>query len=107
MNIQENSFIVNLADHILDPIDKVLNKFEVHPSILKINERVGGGNFRFSNVTHKELLKEINSLNPKKSITSISIPVKSLKENADIVGNILYEIINSDIYFVTLIFRKS
>ena len=40
LNIQENSFIVNLADHILDPIDKVLHKFEVHPSILKINERV-------------------------------------------------------------------
>ena len=97
LNIQENSFIVNLADHILDPIDKVLYKFEVHPSILKINERVEGGNFRFSNVTHEELLKERNSLNPKKSNTSNSIPVKSLKEDADIVGNILYEIINSDI----------
>ena len=57
LNIQENSFIVNLADHILDPIDKVLHKFEVHPSILKINERVEGGNFRFSNVTHEDLLK--------------------------------------------------
>ena len=87
LNIQENSFIVNLADHILDPIDKVLHKFEVHPSILAL----------FSNVTHEELLKERNSLNPKKSNTSNSIPVKSLKENADIVGNILYEIINSDI----------
>ena len=41
LNIQENSFIVNLADHILDPIDKVLHKFEVHPSILKIDEGRG------------------------------------------------------------------
>ena len=73
LEIQENSYILNSADHLQDPIDKALHKFNAHPSILKIRERVKGGTFRFSNMTQKEVVSEINSLNPNKANISNSI----------------------------------
>ena len=97
LGIQENKFIINSADHILHPVDKSLYKFQSHPSILKIKERVKGNKFRFSNVTQDELMREINNLNPNKANTSYNIPVKNLKDNVDISGNVLFKIINNDI----------
>ena len=98
LEIQENSYILNSADHLLDPIDKALYKFDNHPSILKIREKVNGAKFRFSSVTLQELVREINSLNPKKANTSNSIPVTNLKENTDIIVNVLHKIVNEDIF---------
>ena len=97
LEIQDNSYILNQNHHILDPIERVLFKYRDHPSILQINKRVVGRNFRFSNITKEDLLGEINSLDSKKANTSHSIPVKSLKETFDMTGDYLHEIINKDI----------
>ena len=87
MNINENKLITNKTDHISDPIDKALFKFEHHPSILKIKEKVGVGvGFSFNNVSKEEIMKEIKKLNPKKATTSESIPTGTLKKDADIIG---------------------
>ena len=98
LEIQENNYILKSADHILDPVDKALHKFYNHPSILKIREKVNGVRFGFSPVTREELVREINSLNPKKANTSNSIPVTNLKENIDVIVNVLHKIINEDIF---------
>ena len=36
LDIQENTYILNSADHLIDPIEIALHKFDSHPSILKI-----------------------------------------------------------------------
>ena len=97
LDIEKNSFIVNSADHIVDPIERAIFKYNNHPSILKIRARVQGQSFKFSNVTKEDLLREINFLNPNKANTSNSIPVKNLKENIDVTGHTLHRIINNDI----------
>ena len=56
---------------------------------MKIKEGVKGNKFRFSNLTQDDLIREINKLNPTKANTSNSIPVKNLKDNIDISGNVL------------------
>ena len=97
LHIQENRFIVNSTENIYDTVDKALFKFQSHPSILKIKERVEGNKFRFLNVTRGELMMEINDLNPNKANTLNNIPVKNLQDNIDITGNTLLKIINDDI----------
>ena len=97
LNINENKFIMNTADHIHDPVERALHQFKVHPSILKIKERVRGVKFSFLNVSNEEILREINGLNPKKANTSNSIPINNLKDNADITEKSLHKIINDDI----------
>ena len=97
LEIKENNYIVNSCDHISDPINKALHKFDNHPSILKIRGKVNGVKFKFSPVTLGKLEREINSLNPKKANTSNSIPSMNLKENIDVIVNVLHNIINEDI----------
>ena len=64
---------------------------------MKIKERVKGNKFRFSNLNQDDLIREINKLNPTKANMSNNIPVKNLKDNIDISGNVLLKIINNDI----------
>ena len=77
LKIQENKFIVNSANHILNSVDTALYKFQSHPSILKIKERVKGNKFRFSTLSQDDLIREINKLNPTKANTSNNIPMKN------------------------------
>ena len=57
LDIREKKFTINSANHILDPIDKILFKCKDHPSILKIKEKVLVENkFTFLNVTKEDLV---------------------------------------------------
>ena len=69
LEIEENKFIVNSANHILNSVDKALYKFHSHPSILKIKETAKGNKFTFSNLTQDDLIREINKLNHTKANT--------------------------------------
>ena len=97
LDIGETKFIINSADHIVDPIERAIFKYKNHPSILEIRARLQGQSFKFYNVTKEDLLREINFLKPNKANTSNSIPVKNLKGNIDITGDSLHRIINNDI----------
>ena len=81
----------------MNSVDKALYKFQSHPSILKVKERVKGNKFRFSNLTQDDLIREINKLNLTKANMSNNIPVKYLKDNIDISGNVLLKMINNEI----------
>ena len=70
-----------------DPILRAIQKYEDHPSILKIKEITPKNElFSFKPTDLKAVIKEIGNLNESKSSPIESIPAKILKENFDIIG---------------------
>ena len=97
LDVEENKYLINSTVGIYHPIDIAIKKFISHPSILKIREKVKETSFSFSNVTLEDVELKIKLLNPNKANTFRNIPVKNLKENVDITGNILHKIIHDAI----------
>ena len=79
---------------IEDPIYAIITKFSHHPSILKINGIVNKQKFSFRATTLTEIEQEISILSIKKANPSNSVSSKELKENVDVCGRILHNIIN-------------
>ena len=50
--------------------------------------------FSFSNVCVADVKKEIRKLDPRKAIQNTDIPVRILKQNADIFGNYICDLFN-------------
>ena len=95
LDITENSFLLNRsAEEIEDPIDRLITKFENHPSILKIKEMVCKEEFSFNLVDLADVEKELSQLNSKKAHTQNDIPVKPLKETVDVCGSVLLYLVN-------------
>ena len=70
-----------------DLVIKCSVKYRNHPSILKMGEvcnRKQCSLFSFSHVDKKEILKEILSLDSTKVSQDTDIPLKIIKDNADI-----------------------
>ena len=83
------------TEGIVDPVDAAIKKFEVHPSILTIKEKVKITNtFSFEKIDVDDIELEIKKLNHKKANTFNGIPTKILKENCDICCQPLYNIVN-------------
>ena len=80
-----------------DPIEKIISKYSNHPSIKLINENVLKGNFTFKAVNVVDIGKKVRALHSNKSSMSLSIPPKILKENSDICGKPLTNVINNGI----------
>jgi hypothetical protein len=77
-------------------IDKMIRKFQNHPSILKINENVKmEGKFQFRDVTEEETFKRIISLDPSKACMKDDIPTKVILGTGDIVSSSLTTIFNN------------
>ena len=51
--------------------------------------------FSFRKVTYEEILNEINSLGTSKSTQSVDIPIKIIKNNADIFANFILQNFNN------------
>ena len=69
-----------------DPVLKAIEKYENHPSILKIKENIPEGEcFSFKQTNLKSVIKEICNLDDSKSFPIESMPAKILKEVSDIV----------------------
>ena len=62
-------------------------RFRNHPSITAIKNLNKGTRFDFCRVSVQDVLKEIKKLSTRKATQSTDIPVKILKENADIFGS--------------------
>ena len=78
-----------------DVIDKMVKKFQNHPSILKINENVQlDENFKFRDVTEEEMFRKIISLDPSKACMKNDIPTKVLLGTGDIVCSSLTKLFN-------------
>ena len=75
-----------------------LKKFETHPSIIDIKEKVIVENkFSFSKVGIGDIQFEVRSLKTKKAGTFMDIPSKLLKQVADIIVEPLMQIWNNEI----------
>ena len=73
--------------------------------------------FSFKNVTKEEILKELNNLKIKKATQNIDIPTKTIMENCDIFGDLIFSnlngCVNTSLYplllkmaNITLVYKK-
>ena len=101
-NLKIDSNLVEITENlnISDPVLKAIKKYEKHPSIIQIKEKMKNKNmsFSFSFVTKETILNELRKLNPKKACQESDIPVKIIKENLDIVSNFVYNNFNNSLF---------
>ena len=98
LDIPENRVLLNDTGELTSPVKVALKKFEVHPSIIDINEKVDvEEKFSFSKVNLCDIEFELKNLNTKKATTFMNIPAKVLKQVKDIIGEPLMQIWNNEI----------
>ena len=101
-NLKLDSNLVEITENlsISDPVLKAINKYEKHPSAIKIKEKMKNKNmsFYFSFVTKETILNELRKLNPKKVSQKSDIPLKIIKKNLDIVSNFVYNNFNNSLF---------
>ena len=95
----------NLGDNITnpnitDPVFCAIQKYEIHPSILKIEEMMGTNNlsFSFKFIDRKKIFNELQKLKSKKACQGSDIPVKIIKENIDIITDFIYNNFNNSLF---------
>ena len=87
-------------DNITNPTYLAIEKYKNHPSILTIKNKMqslGHPSFSFQYVSHDQVLKEVNKLNPRKASQDSDIPVKVIRENIDIVAYFIYNNFNNSL----------
>ena len=98
LDIHGNQYTVENVENISDPVDKGIKKFEFHPSILliknRIDKNISPNLFCFNEVTKAEVLKEINSVNNKKATPFSAIPSKILKISSECYADTLTSLVN-------------
>ena len=96
LDINENSYIVNNeSSTILDPVERAIKKYEIHPSILLIKSKIGNEkSFKFEAISVSDIEKEIKTINPRKATPSGNIPPKILKLSSDTTATTLQELFN-------------
>ena len=98
LDITENKVLLNDTGDLKDPVKIALKKFESHPSIIYINEKVTVENkFSFSKVRICDMVLEIRNLKTKKASTFMNIPTKQLKKDTEIIEEPLMQIWNNEI----------
>ena len=80
---------------IFDIIERILIKYNNHPSVLKIKDNVNNEvKFNFSNTNLGNIVDKINDLNINKPTTFNNIPAKILKENSNVCSEFLNKCYN-------------
>ena len=72
-----------------------VNKFQNHPSILKIKSNRTYSGFSFRQVNHEEILRELKYLDISKTAQLEGIPTKTGRENSNVLAIFLVKAINS------------
>ena len=85
---------VPLADNISHTIFRAILKYANHPSTIVIKDLNNTSMFSFSNVSVADVKKEIRKLDHRKATQNTDIPVRILKQNADIFGNYICDFFN-------------
>ena len=99
LNIKENRFITNRSsDGTTDPLDKAIDRYKLHRSILLIQERRQNHNvFSFKTVAIGDIEKKINNIDPKKATTSNNILPKIFKKSSKVSASVLLKLFNDSI----------
>ena len=87
--------IVSSEDILWDDIHAIIKKYENHPSVIKIKEKVReGNNFYFKDMTPEDFEKEILKLDPKKASTENDIPIRMMIKLYDLISKQLSDCYN-------------
>ena len=86
-----------LAERLSDPVLKAILKYNNHPSIAAIRNANNNSHFHFNEVSVEEVYKEVRKLSTRKSVQSTDIPIRVLKENADIFAGYFCGFFNESI----------
>ena len=79
-------------------MEKAIKKYEIHPSILLIKNKIGNEkSFKFEAISVSDIEKEIKTINPKKATPSGNIPPKILKLSSDTTAITLQELFNESL----------
>ena len=98
LDISENQMILTRNSHIVNPLRKVIKKFENHPSIIEIKRNVTVDEvFSFEKVGVYEMEKLVQGLNNKKAGVHLNIPVSILKKVKRVIVQPLVAIWNNEI----------
>ena len=97
LDINENYYLLSKTT-TEDPVEKAIQKYDSHPSIIAIRESVKpDSEFQFSKVNLNDIEKEITALAPNKSIPFLSIHLQLLKDSVDISASFLLNVWNEEI----------
>ena len=96
LNIERNDDILNDNITDLDPVPKAINKYDKHPSILKMNEIETNKQEKisFQPIELESIIQEILALDTSKASPKDSIPPKIIKDNCDIFTKKLFSDFN-------------
>ena len=95
--IHEFSDTNPLAERLFNPVLKAILKYKNHPSIAVIRNVNNSFHFHFNEVSVEEVYKEMRKLSTRKSVQSTDIPIRVLKENADIFADYICGFFNESI----------
>ena len=98
LNLNENKYLLKENDLFDIGAEEAIRKYEIHPSILSIQENVilDSVSFSFDGVTEEDIRLEIKCLNSKKASTFMGIPTIHVKEACDILCEPLSRIWNEE-----------
>ena len=106
-----------LCERLSNPTLNAILKYKNHPSNGAIRNSNYNSHVHFNEVSAEEIYKEIRKLSPRKSVQSADIPIRVLKENADIFTDCICGFFNESIKKstfpsilknanITLVFKK-
>ena len=81
-------------DHVEDPILPIIEQYKNHPSVVATNEKNLNKQFSFEYIPKSDIKKEILNLDVSKASQDSYIPTKTIKVNADIFAEVLYNVFN-------------
>ena len=84
------------SNDITDPVNKAIDKFKNHPSIMVIQSKVANDStFSYNEASLSDIEKELRSFNPSKADAFKNIPPKIIKESRECCSSILQERFNN------------
>ena len=90
---QVNDYLID-HKYILGPIEAIIRKYSVHPSVLIINIAIRKSTFNFKLCNLEDIQNEILNLKPNVSCPKGSLSSNLFKDNMDICSEFLLNIIN-------------
>ena len=94
--LNENSYISDTDSNEINSVEKVVNKYRNHPSVLLIKSRLKNiPSFSFNKVGLPEMKRELNLICPRKAATLNGIPTKLLKSTKTICSETLKAIFHN------------
>ena len=96
LEINENSYIIDTDSYEINSIEKAINKYRNHPSVLLIKSRLKNiPSLSFNKVGLSEIERELNLISPRKATKSNGILPKLLKSTKTICSETLKTIFNN------------